>query len=256
MSYVLSLQLLVDEYGCLRRENKAIPVHKLGVKHHKPPRPDVIIVNAQQLLYHVVWPCGEVCMCWRSNWKRGLHCVLLQRKYSFVTVTLKYRLRTMRGSSELVFAPLHSTWTSTALCHVVRQWRRTNITSVACHVFSARSAWGVGCQLRVGMMASSCTMKQISPSYCFLALRQRFWRHCSEETENRQLSSSFLWHCMDNPRAPRWLKLGTVYTPTNRGSHCASCYCLRRTQTFTSTCDVLTCRWCLGRQLTNRWWML
>ena len=44
----------VDEYGCLRRGNKAILVHK----HHKPPRHDVIIVVAQQLLYHVVWPCG------------------------------------------------------------------------------------------------------------------------------------------------------------------------------------------------------
>ena len=30
---------LMDEYGCLRRGNKAILVHKLGVKHHK------------------VWPC-------------------------------------------------------------------------------------------------------------------------------------------------------------------------------------------------------
>ena len=49
---------LMDEYGCLRRGNKAILVHKLGVKHHKAPRPDVIIVDAQQLLYHVVCPCG------------------------------------------------------------------------------------------------------------------------------------------------------------------------------------------------------
>ena len=45
----------------------------------------------------------------------------LQRKSSFLTVTLKYRLRTMRGSGELVLAPLHSSWTSTALCQLVRQ---------------------------------------------------------------------------------------------------------------------------------------
>jgi len=57
---------------------------------------------------------------------------------------------------------------------------------------------------------------------------------------------------LHNPRAPRRLKLGIKCTPTNRGSHCASCYCLRRTQTFTSTCNVLTCRCCFGRQLTNR----
>ena len=37
---------LMDEYGCLRRGNKAIIVHKLGVKHHNVPRPDVIIVDA------------------------------------------------------------------------------------------------------------------------------------------------------------------------------------------------------------------
>ena len=49
---------LMDEHGCLRRGNKAILVHKLEVKHHKAPRPDVIIVDAHQLLYHVVWPCG------------------------------------------------------------------------------------------------------------------------------------------------------------------------------------------------------
>ena len=49
---------LMDDCGCLQRGNKAIPVHKLGVKHRKPPRPDVVIVDAQQLLYHVVWPCG------------------------------------------------------------------------------------------------------------------------------------------------------------------------------------------------------
>ena len=49
---------LMDEYGCLRRGNKAILVHKLGVKHHKPPPPGVTIVDVQQLLYDVVWPCG------------------------------------------------------------------------------------------------------------------------------------------------------------------------------------------------------
>ena len=55
--------LLTDEYGCVRRRNKAILVHELGVKHHKPPRPDVIIVDAQQLLHHMVWPCAEMWVC-------------------------------------------------------------------------------------------------------------------------------------------------------------------------------------------------
>ena len=74
---------LMDEYGCLRGGNKAILVHKLGVKHHKPPRPDVIIVEAQQLLYHVVWPCVESVSVLAESLKALLHFVLLQRTSSF-----------------------------------------------------------------------------------------------------------------------------------------------------------------------------
>ena len=46
---------LVDEYGCM---------HRLGVKQCQLQRPDVVIVDAQQLLYHVVWPCGGSVGCW------------------------------------------------------------------------------------------------------------------------------------------------------------------------------------------------
>ena len=49
---------LVDEYGCLRKENKAVLMHRLVVKRSQLQRPDVVIVDTQQLLYHVVWPCG------------------------------------------------------------------------------------------------------------------------------------------------------------------------------------------------------
>ena len=49
---------LVDEYGCLRKGNKTVLMHRLGVKQCQLQRPDVVIVDAQQLLYHVVWPCG------------------------------------------------------------------------------------------------------------------------------------------------------------------------------------------------------
>ena len=37
---------------------KAVLIHKLGVKQSDPHRPGVVIVDAQQLLYHVIWPCG------------------------------------------------------------------------------------------------------------------------------------------------------------------------------------------------------
>ena len=49
---------LVDEYGCLRRGNKAILMHRLGVKQCQLQCPGVVVVDAQQLLYHVVRPCG------------------------------------------------------------------------------------------------------------------------------------------------------------------------------------------------------
>ena len=56
-------QSLVDEYGCLRKGNMAVLMHLLGVKQCQLQRPDVVIVDAHHLLYHVVWPCGgSVCV--------------------------------------------------------------------------------------------------------------------------------------------------------------------------------------------------
>ena len=49
------LPSLVDEYGCLRKGNKAPLVERLGVELQLP---DVVIVDAQQFMYHVIWPCG------------------------------------------------------------------------------------------------------------------------------------------------------------------------------------------------------
>ena len=48
---------VVDEYGCLRKGNKDPLVETLGVKLQLP---DVVIVNAQQLMYHVIWSCGGI----------------------------------------------------------------------------------------------------------------------------------------------------------------------------------------------------
>lgn len=47
---------LNNEYGCLRKGNKAVLVKSLGVSVKTPPAPEVELVNAGQLLYHVVWP--------------------------------------------------------------------------------------------------------------------------------------------------------------------------------------------------------
>ena len=47
---------LIDEYGCLRKGDKAVLVKSLSVSVTTPCTPDVVLVDAGQPLYHVVWP--------------------------------------------------------------------------------------------------------------------------------------------------------------------------------------------------------
>ena len=47
---------LIDEYGCIRKGSKAVLVSRLGVTISNPPSPDTLLVDASQLLYHIVWP--------------------------------------------------------------------------------------------------------------------------------------------------------------------------------------------------------
>ena len=47
---------LIDEYGCIRKGSKAVLVSRLGVTIINPPSPDTLLVDASQLLYHIVWP--------------------------------------------------------------------------------------------------------------------------------------------------------------------------------------------------------
>ena len=47
---------LIDEFGCLRKADKTVLVKCLGVPVNTAPAPDVVLVDASQLLYHVVWP--------------------------------------------------------------------------------------------------------------------------------------------------------------------------------------------------------
>ena len=49
---------LIDEYGCLRRGNKSGLCNRLGVVQVDPSTPDVVIVDIQQMLHHIVWPHG------------------------------------------------------------------------------------------------------------------------------------------------------------------------------------------------------
>ena len=47
---------LIDEYGCLRKGDKAVLVKSLSVSVMIPCAPNVVVVDAGQLLYRVVWP--------------------------------------------------------------------------------------------------------------------------------------------------------------------------------------------------------
>ena len=49
---------LIDEYGCLRKGSKSALSRCLCVLQPGAPSPDIIIVDAQQLLYHITWPHG------------------------------------------------------------------------------------------------------------------------------------------------------------------------------------------------------
>ena len=50
---------LIDEYGCLRKGDKAVHVKSLSVSVMTPCAPNVVLVDAGQLLYHVVWPVSR-----------------------------------------------------------------------------------------------------------------------------------------------------------------------------------------------------
>ena len=47
---------LIDEFACLRKGDKTVLVKGVGVPVSSAPAPDVVLVDASQLLYHVVWP--------------------------------------------------------------------------------------------------------------------------------------------------------------------------------------------------------
>ena len=47
---------LIDDYGCLRKGDKAVLVKSLSVSVTTPCAPKVVLVDAGQLLYHIVWP--------------------------------------------------------------------------------------------------------------------------------------------------------------------------------------------------------
>ena len=49
---------IIDEFGFIRKGNKANIVKKLATISTKPCPPNKVIVDGGQLVYHIVWPCG------------------------------------------------------------------------------------------------------------------------------------------------------------------------------------------------------
>ena len=49
---------IIAEYGSLRTGTKSTLVSKLKVDDFQPDARDIVIVDGQQLLYHIVWPCA------------------------------------------------------------------------------------------------------------------------------------------------------------------------------------------------------
>ena len=47
---------LIDEYGCLRKGIKTPLTKCLGVMQPSAPAPNIIILNAQQILHHITGP--------------------------------------------------------------------------------------------------------------------------------------------------------------------------------------------------------
>ena len=48
----------IDEFGFIRKGNKANIVKKLAIISTEPCPPDEVIVDGGQLLYHIAWSCG------------------------------------------------------------------------------------------------------------------------------------------------------------------------------------------------------
>ena len=100
---------LIDEYGCLRKGGKSVLVKCLGVSATNPPAPEVVLVDAGQLLYHVVWPvagtAGDLAPCFGArlaNYLHGSKKLVLFDRYYQEAPSAKDHERTRRGIAKPV----------------------------------------------------------------------------------------------------------------------------------------------------------
>lgn len=65
---------LIDEYGCLMKGNESVLDDWLREEDHHAVDPDVVIVDGQHLLYHIVWPFEGSVMNLAKSIKSRLSC--------------------------------------------------------------------------------------------------------------------------------------------------------------------------------------
>ena len=104
-------------------------MHRLGVKQCQLQRPDVDMVDAQQLLYHVVWPCGGSVGVLAESLKARLALCIATEKFRVFDQYADDSAKDHEGRRR---AGVGSTTFNLAM------------NSPVSPVFYARSIWGVG----------------------------------------------------------------------------------------------------------------
>ena len=95
---------IINEYGCLRKGNKSVLVQRLGILEPNPPVPDVILIDASQLIYHMVWPLSGTVSDLAAGMGHWLNATT-PKHLSFLTGMSKCLPKTTRGRGEPGRAP-------------------------------------------------------------------------------------------------------------------------------------------------------
>ena len=95
---------IINEYGCLRKGNKSVLIQRLGILEPNPPVPDVVLIDASQLIYHVVWPSSRTVADLAAGMGHRLKCYNSQTfvifdRYEQVSAKYHERQRRARESS-------------------------------------------------------------------------------------------------------------------------------------------------------------
>ena len=106
----------------------------------------------------------------------------------------------------------------------------------------------VSCSYRKGKPSVLKTPKAVNFPWLFSVLREESATHADLKAVGEQIFAVLYGQPTDNSMTQAWYNMYT----RKHGNRCASCYCIRQTHTFTSTCDMLTWRRYFGRQMTKR----